>query len=265
MCHAGCSIRRHRLVMMTFLVTGGRSPIAGAVCRALATSGHKVILVTRSADSDFSASWDTFGAVELLEADLATSDGLERVVCAVKRVSDFSGAIFAHRYRGPEDSAVQLNLEVLGPVRIVVEACEARLSRELAFVFLTSPAARSVVDDAPIGYHLAKSSMNSAVRFLANRFGADGVRVNAVSPGAFVEKERSRQFFDQNPDRVQWAVGATPLGRFAHPDEIASVVTFLTSKESSYVTGQVIEVDGGLLLRDLASFRQPVTERNFHS
>lgn len=210
-------------------------------------------LVTRSIDSTLADLWGNIDAVELLEADLATDEGLERVVSACRNDEEFAGAVFSHRYRGPENNAVQIELEVLGPIQIVMETVDKKLGRELSFVFLTSPAARTVIGDAAIGYHLAKASINAAVRFLASRLGSQRVRVNAVSPGAFVEKERSRAYFDQNPQKVRWAVDATPLGRFASPDEIASAVLFLLGRGSSYMTGQVLEIDGGLSVRDFAS------------
>ena len=77
------------------------------------------------------------------------------------------------------------------------------------------------------------------------RVASRGITVNAVAPG-FVVTELT----DGLPGHVKDAIkeGATPLGRFATPDEIAAAVTFLASDEAGYITGQVLGVDGGLAM-----------------
>jgi hypothetical protein len=79
---------------------------------------------------------------------------------------------------------------------------------------------------------------------LAREVASRGITVNAVAPG-FVLTELTEGL----PDNVKDAIkAATPLGRFATPDEIANAVTFLASDEAAYITGQVIGVDGGLAM-----------------
>jgi len=95
-------------------------------------------------------------------------------------------------------------------------------------------------------YSAAKAAVIGWTYDLAVRLGNKGVRVNAVVPGYVTETE----FFGNRmtPARHEKLVSQTLLGRPARPEEIASVVKFLASDESSYITGQLIHVNGGSLL-----------------
>ena len=93
-------------------------------------------------------------------------------------------------------------------------------------------------------YSASKAGLIGLTKALAREVASRGITVNAVAPG-FVVTELT----DGLPDNVKTAIkGATPLGRFATPDEIASAVTFLASDEAAYITGQVLGVDGGLAM-----------------
>ncbi|QHE59810.1 SDR family oxidoreductase [Rossellomorea vietnamensis] len=93
-------------------------------------------------------------------------------------------------------------------------------------------------------YEMSKAALSMMTRSLAYEFAETGIRVNGVAPGAvFVEKNHG----DSNWENI--ISNVVPLGRPGLPKDIASVVTFLISEESGYVSGQVLYVDGGLSLR----------------
>jgi len=94
-------------------------------------------------------------------------------------------------------------------------------------------------------YSASKGAMNAFTRSLAKETAAYGVRVNAVAPG-FIETEMVASMEDDRRDRFRSGI---PLGRFGRADEVAAVVRFLLSGESGYMTGQVIQMDGGLAIR----------------
>lgn len=95
----------------------------------------------------------------------------------------------------------------------------------------------------------AKSALETLVRYLAVELAPRDVRVNAVSPG-YVATDSARTYAgeDYETREREW-IAATPLRRLASPDEIAQVIWFLCSQESSFVTGQTLVADGGLTLR----------------
>lgn len=93
-------------------------------------------------------------------------------------------------------------------------------------------------------YSAAKAALHEVTRSIAIEVGPHNIRCNAIAPGLvesrFTEKHRKRL----EPDRL-----ATPLKRFAAPEEVANVAAFLVSDESSYITGEVVVVSGGSFLR----------------
>jgi 3-oxoacyl-[acyl-carrier protein] reductase len=109
-------------------------------------------------------------------------------------------------------------------------------------VNFTSQAAKTggLVIGAP--YSAAKAAVLCLTKTLAGEFAGDGVRVNAVAPG-IVETP----FLDRVPG-IRERASQLPLGRVGRPEEVAAVVSFLLSSDASYLTGEIIDVNGGLLM-----------------
>jgi 3-oxoacyl-[acyl-carrier protein] reductase len=93
-------------------------------------------------------------------------------------------------------------------------------------------------------YVATKAGVIGMTKTLARELGRSGIRVNAVAPG-FVLTEMVRKVPQENLDQI---AGATPLKRLGQPEEIAAVYAFLASDDASYITGAVIDVNGGLVL-----------------
>lgn len=94
-------------------------------------------------------------------------------------------------------------------------------------------------------YTVSKCGLDALTRILAKEEGPNGIRVNAVAPGPIETDMLGEALAVMGPERAEAFVRSVPLGRIGRPEEIAAVVRFLVSDAASYVTGQVIYVNGG--------------------
>ena len=93
-------------------------------------------------------------------------------------------------------------------------------------------------------YSASKGAVDSYVKALAKELGPSGIRVNAVSPGA-TNTDMMSTFSDEVKEVIS---EDTPLGRLGEPSEIAEVLYFLQSEKASFITGQILGVNGGYLI-----------------
>ena len=114
----------------------------------------------------------------------------------------------------------------------------------------SKPVKQGSSDAAKIGnpgqanYVATKSAIEGLTRTIANEVASRGITVNAVSPG-FIETDIIESV---NKERLETMLKKVPVGRIGSTEEVASLVYFLSSEESSYITGQVIHINGGLTM-----------------
>lgn len=105
----------------------------------------------------------------------------------------------------------------------------------------------SLSSDAPLNqivpYAMSKSAMSSMTQGLANEWGPDGVRVNALAPG-FILTDLTEKLWSK-PNMKSWGKAITPLQRMGAPGDLAGTALFLASSASAFMTGQILRVDGG--------------------
>jgi NAD(P)-dependent dehydrogenase (short-subunit alcohol dehydrogenase family) len=198
-------------------------------------------------------------------ADLQEQDGILRcdvtstasVDAAVERCVDEHGSLdavvnaagvgYPVRFLDATDKTWQTLLEVnlMGTVR-VCRAAIPHLRRSThpsrGIVNFTSQAAKTggLLIGAP--YSAAKAAVLCLTKTLAAEFAGDGIRVNAVAPGII-----DTPFLDSVPG-IRERATQLPLGRVGDPAEVAAVVSFLLSADASYLTGEIVDVNGGLYM-----------------
>jgi NAD(P)-dependent dehydrogenase (short-subunit alcohol dehydrogenase family) len=123
-----------------------------------------------------------------------------------------------------------------------------RARRPAAFIAITAPQA---VRPMPMQAHVcaAKAGVNMLVRVLAMEWGPAGIRVNAISPGPIEGTEGVARMAPEAEDRARWTQ-ASALRRFGTPADIADAAIFLASDQARFITGAILDCDGGMQLGD---------------
>jgi NAD(P)-dependent dehydrogenase (short-subunit alcohol dehydrogenase family) len=216
------------------LVTGASRGIGAAIAKVLTREGARVLTPTRS------------------EMDLSDTSSIERYVNSIDGSLDIlvnnAGINFLAGLDELDpawlNETLQINLAApLLLMRLVAE--HMRANRYGKIVNLSS--IWSIVSkERRVAYAASKSAINGVTRTLALELGPHGVLINAIAPG-YVNTELTRQ--NNSPEQIQAISNNIPLHRLAEPEEIAEMVAFLCSEKNSYMTGQVIVVDGGYICR----------------
>ena len=260
MTHAGSTVAGKVVV-----ITGGGTGIGAAVAERYAAEGAHVAVLGRRAEPLREVA-DAVGGLAVV-ADAADSASAR---AAVRTVLDRFGRIDVlvanaggHGYSAvldtddaAWDAALRANLTT---AFTAARECLPALVEARGQVVVVSSLAGLFAGPGVAGYTVGKHALIGLTRTLARDYGRQGVRVNAVCPG-WVRTPMADQEMDELADlrglatRDEGYATVTrdvPLGRAAEPAEIASVVRFLGSDESSYVTGAVLVVDGGAHVVDL--------------
>jgi 3-oxoacyl-[acyl-carrier protein] reductase len=225
------------------LVTGGNRGIGLAVARAMAADGDAVAITyrsgqppeglfgvrcevtdTESVDAAFTAVEEHQGPVEVLIANAGfTRDQL------VMRMSD-------------QDFTEVLDTNLVGAFRCVRRAAKGMIRLRRGRVVLISSVSGLYGSPGQTNYAASKAGLIGLARSLTRELGGRGITANVVAPG-FVETDLTSGLPEE---RKQAYLQVIPAGRFAQPEEVASLVRFLASDAAGYISGAVVPVDGGL-------------------
>ncbi len=245
------------------LITGAASGIGAATARAFAGPGAAMLLHTRrnqaGLDGVAAGVAARGGTATTMLGDLAEPDlPAALVAAAVERLGALdvvvSNAGFADRtpLAALTDAALAASTETISHAFLrLARAAIPQLQKSSAprIIAVGSFVAHSFRLDIPLfpASAAAKAALEASVRALAITLAADGITVNAVIPG-FIRKDSgahvalARGQADANARHI-------PLGRLGEPTDIAAAILFLAGPEASYITGQALHVDGGLVMK----------------
>ena len=235
--------------MKTCLITGASGGVAAALAENLRADGWTLALATRNVDK-----LATSNNEKIIAADVSSEVGAES---AIREATDFFGAI-------PNAVVNCAGAILIAPIARTTEAqYRACLSANLDTAFFTSKAYASALQKNKQGGSLvlfssvaaamgvsnhaaiaiAKGGIEALVRSLAADFSAIGLRVNAIAPGLMQTPATERMV--GNEAAAKQIAAQYPLGRYGQASDAANLAAFLISDQATWISGQIISVDGG--------------------
>jgi NAD(P)-dependent dehydrogenase (short-subunit alcohol dehydrogenase family) len=214
----------------TALVTGGSRGIGQAIVQRFEELGARVLAPTR-ADVDLrdAAALEAFAASLQDPVDVFVADAGVNLLAGVEELTD-----------AELEEILAVNL--LAPIRLCRALAPRMAARGYGRIVSISSVWSLVGRPRRLAYTVSKSGLNGLTRALAVELAPYGVLVNAVAPG-IVATDLTRQ--NNTAADIALLEEKIPMGRLAHPAEIAELTAFLCSRRNSYLTGQVIVCDGG--------------------
>ncbi|CAM8670956.1 FabG Dehydrogenases with different specificities (related to short-chain alcohol dehydrogenases) [Paracoccaceae bacterium] len=242
------------------LITGAGIGIGRATALAFARAGSHVVVTDVLEDAGKSVVAEITaagGSAEFMTLDVRSTEGADAVVAAVearhgKIDTIVANAGIAHRVPLPQLTDAKwdhtFDIDLKGIYRIVRPALPGMKARKSGSVIaLSSIMGVAYGWDEHVHYSAAKAGVVGLVRGLAVELARDGIRVNGVAPGYIRTAQLLSKEHSVGPDADKCGE-YIPMGRIGEPEDIADVIMFLASNGARYMTGQVVVVDGGLLV-----------------
>lgn len=239
----------------TFLVTGGNSGIGLAAAQAFAREGARVVITGRDAAALESAKASLGPEAVAIRNDASTADAPAALAQAIGEAGLRIDAVFINAGMAefaafPEASETlwdrTFNTNVKGPY-FAIQALLPYLNQGASIVLNGSINAHIGMPNASI-YAASKAALISLAKNLSAELLPRGVRVNVVSPGPVTTPLYGKLGLDAHAlkETAAHIQSQIPLGRFGTPDEVASTVLHLAARESAFIVGTEIIVDGGM-------------------
>lgn len=237
-------------------ITGSSRGLGKAIARGFADRGAKVVISSWNLE-ELEATQREFQSqgleVYAVEVDVSKRDRCQQLI---DRTVEHYGAIDilicnagidiirpAEQYEAEEwDKIIDINLR--GYYFCAQFAAQQMLDRGAGSIIMTSSIAGAVGIPGLVPYAASKGGINQMVRTMAVEWAQKGVRVNAVAPG-YIDNMMAGVEYDENDPYQQRVTRFTPMGRRGKVEEFLGAYIFLASDAASYITGEVLYVDGG--------------------
>jgi 3-oxoacyl-[acyl-carrier protein] reductase len=245
----------------TVLITGSGIGIGAATARAFADAGYRVVVTDVLDDEGQRLAQEITqggGEAEYHHLDVASTEEVERVVSEVEGRYGPLGCVVANAGIAHKVPLTELTdekwdhtheIDLKGVMRVCRAAAPAmREAGGGSMIAVSSIMGVAYGWDEHVQYSAAKAGVVGLVRGLAVELARDGIKVNGIAPGYIRTAQALSEEHSLGPGGLEKAAEFIPMGRIVEPEDIADVILFLASDAARYLTGQVVVVDGGLLV-----------------
>lgn len=228
---------------LNVLVTGGNRGIGRAIADRYVASGDKVFITARSQIE--------VPGCHTLVADMGNLNSISELFSQIEATGTKLDVLVANAgiskemllMRMSDDDIVELlNTNLLATIALCRSAAKSMIKHRSGSIVLIGSVLGTSGSVGSSVYAATKSGLIGLARSLARELGPRNININVVAPG-YVRTDMTDALPAEFKEQV---INQTPLARIAEPNEIAEVVTFLTSQSAKFITGAVIPVDGGL-------------------
>lgn len=236
------------------LVTGGANGIGYACASIFAREGAKVWIADSNADAGSKAARKL--KAEFVACDVGDARQAEALIDAVARGAKRLDILVNNAGIAPSkpfldmseedwDRVIRVNLK--GAFLVGQAAARLMVAKKTQGAIVNMSSVNAVLAIPGLAaYNVSKGGLNQLTRVMALELAPHGIRVNAIGPGT-IATELARKAVLGSPEAKTKIMSRTPMGRLGEPAEIAETALFLATKRSSYMTGQIVYVDGGRL------------------
>ena len=242
----------------TAVITGGVRGIGKAIAKAFCRNGANVILCYRSNDAEAektAAELSGFGPqVKLVKGDVADPETAKRVAGLIKDEFDKKVDIRVNTAgitndklmmrMSDEDFTKVIDANLNGTFYMMKELSALMVKKKNGVIINMASVSGLKGNPAQVNYSASKAGIVGMTLSAAKELGRRGIRVNAIAPG-FIETDMTAVLTDEQKET---AAKNITLGRLGQPEDIANAALFLASDMGAYITGQVISVDGGIIM-----------------
>jgi 3-oxoacyl-[acyl-carrier protein] reductase len=245
----------------TVVVTGAGIGIGRATAKAFAKAGYRVVVTDILENEGGEVAADILksgGAAEFRKLDVRSTAEADALVAAVEKEHGGIDVVVANAGIARKTPLATLTddkwdqtfeVDLKGIFRVVRPAVAGmRRRKKGAVICVSSIMGVAYGWDEHVHYSSAKSGVVGLIRGLAVELARDGVRVNGVAPGYIRTAQLLSEEHSLGAAGAEQAGQFIPMGRIGEPEDIADVILFLASNSARYMTGQVVVVDGGLLV-----------------